>query len=228
MVQKYTLGILTLFILGLATVEPQTAFTLRRGLQGSASETGEGAAQVLVLETQLARDALILEQLASSTLLGTVAEVYSEYPFGLKSELLVNVGKEKGVLVGQPVLFRGIFIGRVTKVFPHFSLVETLFDVRTKYPVRVGKKGVDALLVGGGEPRLTLVSNDAVFEPGEAVYAAIPSLPYGMPIGAVGTMSVARDGLFKEAQMIFPFNPTEVRVLRIRTDWDPALHKTES
>jgi cell shape-determining protein MreC len=150
-----------------------------------------------------------------------LGEVYSRYPFGLKSEFLVNVGEADGVRAGQPALSGGVFVGSVVKAFARAALVQTLFDARAKYPVRIGKKGVDALLVGGGEPRLTLIANAAVLAEGDAVYTASPSLPFGLSVGVVGTVREGRDGLFREAEIALPYNPAEVRAVEIMTEYEP-------
>lgn len=221
MSEKYILGTLTILILGLAVLRPQSAFTLRQFLE-ERGEAGGAEAELTALKAEVARGTLVREQEASSISRGKTAEVYSEYPFGMKNEFLVNIGGRDGVKAGQPALFHGVFVGRVSKVFPQAALVETLFDTRTKYPVRVGVKGVDALLVGGNEPRLTLISNDAVLDPGEAIYLAAPSLPYGLGVGDTGQTQPTRDGLFKETQVHMPYNPGEIRVVQIPTDWDPS------
>lgn len=223
MSEKHVFIFLTLVFVGLLFLRPQSGFSLRSFLTGVSSHSEELAAEVAVLKAEVDREGLLREQLASSTWRGVLAEVYSEYPFGLKDELLVNLGEAEGARVGQPVLFRSIFVGRVTKVFPHASVVGTLFDVRAKYPVRVGSKGVNALLVGGGDPRLTLIANDAKVEEKSSVSMAAPGLPYGLGVGSVGSVHTSRDGLFKEAEVQFPYNIGEIRVLEILTHYVPAV-----
>ena len=221
MSEKHVLVLLTLVFMGLLFLRPQSGFSLRSFFDGSSPPAEDLAAEVAVLRAEVDRERLLREQLATSTWRGVPAEVYSEYPFGLKHELLVNLGEEEGARVGQPALFRKMFVGRITKVFPHTSVIETLFDVRAKYPVRVGAQGVNALLVGGGEPHLTLIANDAKVEEKGSVYTASPTLPYGLNVGVVGTLHVSRDGLFKEAAVQFPYNIGEIRVLDVLISYVP-------
>jgi cell shape-determining protein MreC len=222
MSSKHLLIILTCIVLVLAFVRPGIGFKVRDAVQGNEVSLADGAdAEIIMLKSQLARRELVAYQLPSPAKKTTRAEVYSRYPFGIKSEILVNVGDAEGIRVGQPARFREALVGVVTKVFSHAAVVETLFDARAKYAVRVGKKGVDALLEGGGEPHLTLIANGAEIASGVAVYAAAPSVPYGLAVGAVKEVRAGRNGLFQEATLTLPYNLSDVRVLEIMTDYSP-------
>ncbi len=223
MSEKHILIVLTVVIFGVALIRPQTAYYLRLLLEGGENGSSVTVANVIALQSQLARENLLHAQLASSTGKGITVEVYSDYPFGLKDELIINAGENEGIQVGQPALFHGVFIGQVTRVLKETAVIGTLFDVRAKYAVRVGAKGVDALLVGGNEPKLTLINNDAALNLGEVIYIATPALPYGLGAGTIETPYTGQGNLFKEAYVKLPYSPGEIRTLEVLTAWSPSL-----
>ncbi len=222
---KYLLGFLTVIAVLLAALQPGFGFWVREGIQGGATVSAdELRSENAALKAQLARREIAQYQLPDFPKKATLVEVYSRYPFGLKSELLVNAGEKDGMRVGQPALFHGMFVGVITRVFDHAATIETIFDARAKYAVRVGKKGVDALLEGGNEPHLTLIANGAEIESGAAIYSAAPSVPYGLAIGAVKEGRAGRSGLFQESTVTIPYGIGEIRVLEIMTEYaSPSL-----
>jgi rod shape-determining protein MreC len=152
--------------------------------------------------------------------------VYSRYPFAFKDELSVDAGSDQGVGVGAAAVFDGVLVGKVSKTYSSTSLIQTLFDPRMKVAVRVGKGAVDALLQGGLEPRLTLISKNAKIAKGDVVYSADYSAPYGISIGTVGDVALSPDNLFQEASVSFPYDLNTVRTLDIIMDWNHALQTT--
>lgn len=225
MSEKYLLGFLAAVALVLAVVKPGVGFWVREEVRGGGAVPADGiaGAQIAALKSQLARHEVAQYQLPDFPKKTMLVEVYSRYPFGLKSEFLVNAGEKDGVRTGQPALFRGVFVGVVTKIFDRAAIVEALFDARAKYAVRIGKKGVDALLEGGTTPHLTLIANDAEIEPGASIYSAAPSIPYGLPIGEVKDVRAGRNGLFQEAAVTMPYRIGEIRVLEIMTEHVPLV-----
>lgn len=221
--EKYVLVLLAVMVLGLAIIRPDAGFRLRAFMQGAPDFACGAGAELTALKTELARQSIFARESVRTESTGILAEVYSQYPFGSKSELLVNRGKEDGVQVGQPALFRKMFVGRVTKAFPRAALITTLFDARAKYSVRIGKEGTDALFVGGNEPRITLIANAAVLENGAAIYTATPLLPYGLAVGIMSGIHASREGLFQEAGVSFPYDIAQIRMLNIITSFTPPL-----
>jgi cell shape-determining protein MreC len=157
------------------------------------------------------------------------ALVYSRYPFGFKNELLINAGKVEGVALGMPIVAmshlrsgadgHAVLVGSVEQVFEHTSVVKTVFDDSWRSAVRIGQNGVDALLVGGPDPKLTLISKDATSTAGESVYNASPGFPYGIALGLVDTVNIARDQLFHEATIRFPYDVGAVRTVFVLTNY---------
>ncbi len=140
------------------------------------------------------------------------ASVYSQYPFNFKNEFLISAGKSLGVAPGQAVgipsrsreygesLSEAVFLGKIDRVFEKSSAFYTTFDSRLELAVRVGKKGVEALLRGGNQPKLVFIAKDAVHS-GEIVYLASHPYPYGLAVGEIEKVTRAADGLFDEATL---------------------------
>lgn len=222
MSEKHILAALSFLIVGLVIFAPSGAFKLREFIRGTQPNPNDFEAEVAVLKMELARRNIIESQSSSSKDKLVAGEVYSRYPFGLKNEFLLNVGEENGIKKGQPALFKGIFVGWITKIFDKSSLIQTLFDVRTKLAVRIGNQGADGLLVGGNEPRITLITKDFNVAKGDVVYLAAPALPFGIPLGELkDTPKDSEDNLFKEALLYLPYEFGSIRVLQIMSDYVP-------
>lgn len=153
--------------------------------------------------------------------------VYSRYPFSFKNELLVSAGTNQDVRVGAAVVIASgynvssgpILVGKVEKVFGDASLVETIFDSRFQAAVRIGSSGTNALLKGGNEPELSLISKEAKIADGDTVYSASPDFPYGLPIGAANNVRASSDQLFQEANVETNYNPNELQSLSIMLNY---------
>lgn len=146
------------------------------------------------------------------------AAVYSRYPLNFKSQILINVGEGVGILVGQAaILPENILIGRVREVFPDSASVQTVFDPGFQAAVRVGDKGIEALLIGGGEPKVTLIPKDAEVRMGDVVYVADSGFPYGLAVGEVEGISLKEEELLGEATLRFAYDLNRLHaVLLIR------------
>ena len=169
------------------------------------------------LKAELARLEAVQAELPAPSKGLRRAEVYSRYPFGLKSELLIGTGERDGILLDQAVVSSGALIGKITNVFKETSLVQTIFDERWQSAVRVGHSGADALLVGGAQPKLTLIIKNASVKIGDVIYNAAPPFPIGLAIGEVKALSLSRDGLFNEAAVGVPYDVSRLRVISIFT-----------
>ncbi len=165
------------------------------------------------------------EAVASNSFLA--ATVYSRYPFNLKNQLLLNAGSDRKVAEGAPVYVppdggakgREILLGKIITVFAHESLVQTIFDSRFQTAVRVGATGINALLAGGAEPKLTLIAKSQIINAGDAVISAGSDFPYGTPVGTVGAVSISSDELFKEAVVVLPYDINALRTVDIDTSY---------
>lgn len=156
------------------------------------------------------------------------AFVYSRYPFNFKNELLISAGKNQGIAAGEATVISYsspasssedserreiVFLGVVDKVFGETAAVQTIFDSHFRLAVRIGDEGTEALLVGGSEPKLTLIPQNAGIHKNEVIYSAGAALPYGLPIGEVGEVRTAGDNIFKEATIIFPYDLSDYQLV---------------
>ena len=141
--------------------------------------------------------------------------VYSRYPFNFKNEIVVAAGLDKGVRNGAPVVFGDTLLGTVIEVFPESARVRTIFDSEYKIAVRIATSGIDALLVGGNQPRLTLISEDAQVNPGDPAYSAGTAAPYGLVLGKIENLYSSKDNLFREANLRVPYNLPDVHIVKI-------------
>ncbi len=155
------------------------------------------------------------------------ASVYSNYPFNFKNELLVNIGGENGVKIGQPVFIYSassgykILVGKVEEVLRNNSLVETIFDSRFQMSARVGESGVNSLLKGGNTPFLSLMPKDSKVAEGDAVYSASRDFPFGLTIGKVKNLRLSSDGFFMEADLDTTYNVNDLITVFIDTAYEP-------
>lgn len=147
-----------------------------------------------------------------------VAKVYSSYPFNNRHEISIAAGKRDGLKELSPVVIDdAILIGQISRVYENYSLVRTIFDSDWRLSVKIGKSGIDALLVGGPEPRLTMIDKNKPVKEEEVVYSASSGFPYGVLIGRVKRVISSPTAVFQEAELSLSYGLdnkiTEVRVL---------------
>jgi cell shape-determining protein MreC len=142
------------------------------------------------------------------------AFVYSRYPFNLKNEILISVGVNQGVEVGDTVLFRGLLLGKVKETKKSSSVVQTIFDSNFQTAVRAGG-GVDSLLKGGDEPHLTLIPKNADLKQGDTVYSAAPGILYGVPVGQIYSYSPQLGEAFGEASLDLGYSISDIKAVEI-------------
>ncbi len=144
------------------------------------------------------------------------AALYSSYPFNLSSQLLLAAGSESGILENAAVYAApDVFIGQVTTAEERRSTVRTIFDPGWELPVKIGDGRVDALLVGGQEPRLTLISKRKPLIGGESVYLASRDFPYGLLLGTVAELRQSKESLFLEGRLIPSYTLSDLNELYV-------------
>jgi len=127
-------------------------------------------------------------------------KVYSSYPFNSRVEIAIAAGEDNGVRVGDAIVYGGnILVGRVRNVFDKSSIVTTIFDPSWEIQVRIGETEIDALMRGGNELLLTLISAEDHIEDGDLVIVASRDLPYGLEVGFVKSVDNVPGEVFQEA-----------------------------
>ena len=146
---------------------------------------------------------------------GVPAGAYSSYPFNFRNVLMLSLGTDGGVRKGAAVVFKGALVGQVAEVSARTSVVMTVYDPRLELSVRIGARGVDAVLKGGAAPHLTLIANDAAVTAGDIVTAADPALPLGLVIGEVKEVTNEPSACFKEAALSLPYRIQALRFVSV-------------
>ncbi len=220
--RRLTLGILILILVSAIIFMPAYGWKLRQWLSPAASDDAASdasaenlAAENETLKAQVATYATVEAQLPQTPAHYIRAMVYSRYPLNFKNEILVNAGSEDGVATGTAVMFQGMLIGRVTGIFAHEAIVQTIFDPGFVMPVRVSPSSYDGLFEGGSYPKVGSITRTAILQAGDVIYAAAPGLPYGAPVGTISATSTSADSLFTEASVVFPYDLNEIQTVLI-------------
>jgi cell shape-determining protein MreC len=139
------------------------------------------------------------------------ARVYSLYPFNTKNRLYITAGLDKGVDVGDPVMFsKTVFVGQIINVLPDKSEVITIFDPKFSLPVKIGKAGVDGLLEGGVSPEISLIDKTKQINLGDEIYSASKDILYGLIIGNIKSFKEDSTGTFFRAQISLPYTLSDL------------------
>ncbi len=137
---------------------------------------------------------------------------------------LADVGADRGVVEGNPVMSEHGLVGRVVGVADHVSRIMLLTDLESRTPVLIARTNGRAILTGDGGPNPTLayLRNHEPLREGDRVLTSGDGgvLPRGLPVGAVakgydGVWRVALDSdaapidfvrilLFKDFSQIAP------------------------
>jgi len=225
--KKYTFTIIALaLVLGVVffgdafvQVEGSSALTFRKivrasfawiGAVVSSPTTEENISTLMQENASLKAKLFFLEhdtvRIIAEQRIFVSAPVYSTYPFNNRSLITIAAGKADKIVAQAPVVFGDyIFLGEVFDVTEQTSIVRTVFDPGWELPVKIGEDSVDALLIGGRTPRLTLIVSSAKLNPGDTIFTATPTFPYGLTIGEVDEISYTPGSGFQEAHIRLPY-----------------------
>lgn len=146
-----------------------------------------------------------------------VTKIYSTYPFNNRGLFVINAGFKEGLKTGLAVTFeKHILIGQIIEVYENYSVVRSIFDSGWELPVKIDTDKIDALLVGGREPQLTLIVKGEQLKAGQQIYTASRDFPYGLKIGEINDVFSDSGSAFEEATISFAYEVgtlTEVAVL---------------
>lgn len=100
---------------------------------------------------------------------------------------LIDVGRDRGVHIGNPVINEHGLVGRVTGVSGSVSRVLLVTDVTSQVPIVVGRTDARAIMRGdgSGNPRLEFIRGDDAIEVGDRILSSGDGgvIPRGLPIG---------------------------------------------
>ena len=155
---------------------------------------------------------------------------------------VADVGADKGVIEGNPVLSEHGLVGRVTGVAASVSRIMLLTDVESRTPVLIPRTNGRAILTGdgGANPRLNYLRTHDSLRAGDRILTSGDGgvLPRGLPVGVAirasdGGWRVALDSdaspidfvqilLFKDFSQLTPQTPLVPAVLPPTTTGTPT------
>jgi len=134
------------------------------------------------------------------------ANVISRDPVN-RNILILNAGKNEGVLIGQAVVVNnGIMIGKVVDVTTDSCEVRLLIDRQTKLAVKIGQEHeISGVLSGslGLTMELSYIPQDQDIKKNDLVVSADldVNIPPGLVVGRVEELNYSEGELFKEASV---------------------------
>lgn len=142
---------------------------------------------------------------------------YATYPFNIHNLITIRAGADEGVTVGAPVMVEShLFLGQVVEVERNYSVVRTIFDDHFRLAVKIGEAGVEALLLGGRKPKLTLIDKDAALSNGQTVWTADREAPFGLLVGEAERIRYKTAEAFQEADVHVPYELGSIEEVVVR------------
>ncbi|MEX1014680.1 MAG: rod shape-determining protein MreC [Candidatus Paceibacterota bacterium] len=145
--------------------------------------------------------------------------VYSRYPFSGKENIIINLGKKDGVSEEMAVLTEeGFLLGKVINVNNFTSEIETIFNSEWKSSASVGLEN-KAVLIGGNNLKLDLVSKQALLSTGDEVLNSSSEFPFNSLIGFVNEVKNNSSDTWLEVSVNVPYSLNEVRKVIVLTQF---------
>lgn len=121
-----------------------------------------------------------------------------------QDRVMLNVGADEGVHVGQVVIDSHGIMGQVTEILPHASMAMLVTDPRHAVPAMFSRTGLRGIVHGTGDPDQLIVSNlplSSDVKPGDQLVTSGLGgrFPAGFPVGTVTKLQRGPSGMFLEA-----------------------------
>lgn len=145
-------------------------------------------------------------------------------PVGKSRFLIVDKGGDNGVKVGQAVVYKDNFLGRVREISPKKSMVMLPADPDSKISAFVTSKDGRAkgVLVGqfGSEMLLDKILHQEPLEVNDLVYSegTEVEIPRGLILGRVAEVLVRDNEVFKQAKIKPVFDTADLDIVFIITN----------
>ncbi len=174
-------------------------------------------ARVLVLQAQIGRLAAVSEQntrllqlLGARDRLGLKVQMARIIDLDLdpfRQRVMIDIGRSKGVEVGQAALDANGVFGQVSEVFEHRARLVLLTDPSHSIPVVFERLGLRGIAYGSGDAmhmRVSNLPNNAQLEIGDRVVTSGLGgrFPAGLSIGTIATLSQAEGTGLTEAKLV--------------------------
>lgn len=116
-----------------------------------------------------------------------LAAVLKRPPMALYDELIIDVGSDQNVVVGQSVYAEGnVLIGKISDVLSDTSKVQLLSSPNSTFDIRIGSSSVNTTAHGkGGGQYSAELPRDIVVSPGDVITSPAFSLTTIGTVGAV-------------------------------------------
>ena len=156
----------------------------------------------------------------------TGARVVAYDPSQWSRCVIIDTGKEEGVMVGLPVLSGDGIVGRIVQTYPHYAKVMLIVDRNSGADAMVQRTRVRGILQGKGGNRCSLeyVPKNADVEVGDLVLASGLGgiYPAGQVFGRVTHVDKKSHGPFQEI-MVTPGNLSALEEVLIVKTTEMAL-----
>lgn len=122
----------------------------------------------------------------------------------LQREIMINIGREDGLMLGDVVSSQGFLVGRIIKLRPTSSTVQLVNDQSFRLPVSIGTTGRTGLLKGDiASAMIVQIPTTEMLEKGEPVFTNDIGnfVPADLPIGRIGSFTQVDSNVFYEAQL---------------------------
>ncbi len=121
------------------------------------------------------------------------------------TSIIIDRGETDGIILNRPVIINnGYFIGKISRVDKHTSVVRLISDYQSKTAATVDNRDKSLGVVEGGfglTVRLNLIPQNEVIRPGDVVITSglEPDLPRGLAIGTVEVVEKKPQEPFQQA-----------------------------
>lgn len=175
--------------------------------------------RVLVEECQSLKKQL--EFLQTSDFQYVMAKVLSREMMGGVAGLVIEAGKNQGLMTGLPVIFEeGILVGKVSEVNNNFAKVILLTDNHSETAAAWSDNPQTIGVVSGEyglNMKMELIPKEAGVKIGEIVVTSgiEPNIPRGLVIGEIARFEEAGDGFFRTAYLNSLISLNKINVVSV-------------
>jgi rod shape-determining protein MreC len=150
------------------------------------------------------------------------ARVLAWDPGPWHQSVIIDVGRNNGIVENVPVLTDRGVVGRVVELSPNFAKVLLVTDPASGIDAFIQRNRVRSLIAGGGYGQLNMnyVRKTDDVRPGDLVVTSGLDgvFPAGLTIGSVTLVDKMSLGLFLEAQVTPGVNLSELQEVLVKTD----------
>ena len=123
-----------------------------------------------------------------------------------RDRVMLNVGSDEGVHVGQTVVDAHGVMGQIIETLPHASVAMLVIDPDHAVPITFTRTGLRGIARGTGDPDRLVVADlplSSDIKPGDTLVTSGLGgrFPAGFPVGIVTSLQHGASGMFLEAEV---------------------------